>query len=314
MKIKNNRIFRIDSDWMRQLQVAEQQVKNPTSASDARVSGLANTKEEVIQRETEIKRVLLTKRIFKNFGLISEFMDKFSLFLDVDGSRLENCEKLFNKMEKFVISKRNAYFLTIPTIFMQSIRRTILNHKFRLPMINPNISNGDSEVLETLFSLVQNFSFLNPSFLDLGLNLIFLPRRSEPIFLDQRIYEIVSWVFEIRLKRSNLMSYEYKGFIMLLHTTYLLSKIIKKTDQKHFLSKLFDVLMRMMIDNSQEAYIMKEIKYKERIHNLPQEHQIGSFANFYDQSIIFANRNYLEAKSFYDLEISLKSRVYQITY
>jgi hypothetical protein len=210
-------------------------------------------------------------------------------------------------MEKFLISSKNPYFLTIPTIFMQSVRRTILNHKFRLPMINPKISAGDSDVLETLFSLVQNFSFLNPSFLDLGLNLIFLPRRSEPIFLDQRIYEIVSWVFEIQLKNANLKSDQHRGFIMLIHSTYLLSRIINKTDQKHFLGKLFDIFMRMIVDNTQEAQMMKEIKFKGRVHNLPQENKIGSFSNFYDQSIIFANRNYLEAKSFFDLEVSLKS-------
>jgi hypothetical protein len=308
VKIKNSRIFRINSDWMRKLRIAEQKVQNPSSSSDARLSGLANTREEVLERENEVKRVLLTKRIFKKFGLISEFMDKFSLFLDIDGSRLENCEKLFTKMEKFLISSKNPYFLTIPTIFMQSIRRTILSHKFRLPMINSKITVGDSDVLETLFCLIQNFSFLNPNFLDFGLNLIFLPRRSEPIFLDQRIYEIVSWVFEIRMKEANLQSFNPQGLITLLHTTHLLSRIINKTDQKHFLSKLFDVFMRMLIDNSQEDQTMKEIKFKGRTHNLPQESPIGSFSNFYDQGIIFANRNYLEAGSFGELELSLKSK------
>lgn len=302
MKIKNARIFRIEREWADRLKKAEDQIKDPSTGS-----GLANAQEALLDRERELKSVLLSKRIFKRFGLIAQFADKLALFLDVDGSRLENCEKLFAKMEKYLISHRNPFFLTVPAVLLQSVRRQILANRLRVGLKPQNITAGDSDVLETLFSLIQNFSFLNESFLELGLMLIFLPFRSEPIFLDPRVYEIVCWVFEIKLRRAHLTETEPRGLTELLRTTHLLCRIMRKADQKLFLSKVFDVFLRLLVDSAEEARMMKATKFKDRASNLPADAQLGTFGNFYDKNIIFAARNFLRARNFAELESQIKS-------
>lgn len=303
MKIRNARIFRIEQEWVDRLSHAREHIER-ASAGPGRV----DPQEALSTRERELKSVLLSKRVFKRFGLVAEFADKLALFLDVDGTRLENSEKLFAKMEKYLISHQNAFFLTLPAVLLQSVRRQILANRFRLSLKPQKIMSVDSDVVETLFSLVQNFSFLNEPFAELGLTLIFLPHRSEPMFLDPRVYEIVCWVFEIQLRRVNLAEADSRGLTGLLRVTDLLGRILRKADQKHFLSKIFELLLHLLVDSADEARTLKSAKFKDRVTNLPSDAQLGTFGNFYDKNIIFGERNFLRAGNFAEIESQIKSR------
>jgi hypothetical protein len=311
MRIKKYKLFKINSDWESRLKNSKNQIGRMSSKSVKRHTSTANEGTHEVVLEKDIQRILMSKRIFKKFTLLSEFLDKFVSFLDVDGTRLENTEKLFRKMEKFLIKSKDLYFLTIPVLFMQSIRRIIFSNKFRFSLSSRIGSSGDSDVLETLFSLSQNLSFLNQDFMDMGLSLILPPLRSDPIFLDPRVYEMVSWVFEIRLKKANLLGWGPSGLAMLLGTTEVLSRVIQKTDQKQFLSKLFDILMRMIVENPQEKEIIREIKFKGRVSHLPLESNLGTFNNYYQNNIVLGNRNYLEAKNIVNLQKTILSKFHR---
>lgn len=311
MRIKKFKLFKIEAEWEEELKKAESEVLIlPGNLHEA----IADENQRGRVSESDLQRVLLSKRIFKKFALISEFLDKFTSFLDVDATRLENTEKLFRKIEHYLLKSQDPFFLTLPTLLLQSVRRVILGNRFQFPGTSTTSNAGDSEVLETLFSLTQNLSFLNDDFLNLGLSLILPPFRSEPIFLDPRVYEMVSWVFEIRLKKANLAVSSWKGLSLLLETTLLLGKVIKKTDQKQFLSKIFEVLLRMTIGNKQEAEIMREIKFKGRTRNLPKEHTVGTFGQYYEGAVIFGHRNYLAARNILSLEKALQSNPYKNIY
>ena len=309
-------LFKIDNRYSQILLRETENLKSQKAISkQMRISSTELT-EQVITRTKELQKILLRKRILKRYCLVSNFLDKLSEFLDSD-NRFENGEKLFSMIEQRLISKKDPYFLSVRTVLQQSMTRLCISKTNKVSFYGVASLSDDLDSLESFLCIAQNLSFMDINFADLAFNILAIPGRADPIYLDPRVFEMVAWVFESNLRTVNLNIGQVEMFARLLDITSFVKRVLIGSEKKEFLQKIYEVLLRLMVENEDEETMLMEAKWRGNLKNISKTFELGTFKGFYDKTIVMENRNFLRAENFAGLasirsgELTLLNQLYK---